>query len=914
MRQKILDRMNGLSDKLLIMAAKSNSKTPEEWLPFWMHAMDTAGILKKLLHRWIPVSVFGAMNELQEEDVEKLLMFLGMVHDIGKLTPLFQSKLLPCISERNDCLAELGIQVGNYKNYLFASKSPHPFAGEAILLDAGCPEGVASVVGSHHGKPADLLDCVDENLTRYEQNYYWKDKELWRSIWSEWLNFSLSFAGYNDITELPVIDMATQFLLAGLLIVGDWIASNTFYFPLISIDETPEENIFPSRINRAYKRLKFPDRWMPQIFNLQPADFSSQFGFPPNAMQRAVVEIASGSKAPGMMIIEAHMGNGKTEAALAAAEILASRNGNGGAYFGLPSQATANGLFPRIKTWAENQSWEESHTLELLHGAAFLNEKFQTLVENEGNIGEDLQEEGVFVHKWFEGGKTGLLADFAVGTIDQLLMAALKKKHVMLRMLGLVGKVVVIDECHAYDAYMNQYLDRVLNWLGRYNVPVILLSATLPSIRREQLVKAYVYGKSRKAVKNISLCSKGYPLITWTEGLNSFQREIDVNKVSLEVCISRVEENQIIQTLKKKLRYGGCAGVIVNTVRYAQLLADTIERELSDCEVVLFHSRFTMADRAEIEKKILNRVGKDSTPEQRNHFIVIGTQVLEQSLDVDFDLLITQLAPMDLLLQRIGRLHRHKRVRPENLVRAECMIIENQGNSIDEGSEKIYGEWLLHQTLKNLPNMVKLPADIAELVERVYATDNKEVDENEKSLLNEYNNNILIKSGKAREFCIKEPSESKYAKTNTIEGLLGTAISENSDAEAAVRDGDGTIEAILMIKKNNGNICWFPWQDDEKELSPEYIPSKEEILRIIKQKIRLPRQFNYNWGQTVRELKGNTLRYLKNWQEIASLKGELFLLVGEERQQELAGYEITYSFEKGLEVEKKGGSLSEERV
>ncbi len=907
--------MNSFSDELLAMAAKSSRKNSSEWLPFWMHSMDTAGILKKLYRRWVPVSIFSAMEGMREEDIEKLLVFLGLIHDIGKLTAVFQSKLMPCIDEQNDRFAELNIGVGTSREYYYATKSPHSLAGEAILLEAGCPEGVAAVVGSHHGKPTDLSDNPQENIEYHKQNYFRRDEELWRDIWGEWLDFSLDFAGYTNMTDIPVINMSTQLLLSGLLIMGDWIASNTFYFPMISIDEYPECDCYPERVNKAYRRLQFPDRWMPQMFSMGLEDFKEQFGFLPNEMQKVVLDIATNSEFPGMMIIEAHMGNGKTEAALAAAEVLASRNGSGGIYFGLPSQATANGLFPRIKKWAEEQSWEEGHTLELLHGAAALNEAFQILVDNQGNIGEDIPDEGVYVHKWFEGGKTGLLADFAIGTIDQLLMAALKKKHVMLRILGLAGKVVVIDECHAYDAYMNQYLDRVLNWLGRYCVPVILLSATLPSIRREELVKAYIRGKNRKSSKNIELSGAGYPLITWTEGLNVFQREICVNKETREIIVSRIEEENIIETLKEKLKYGGCAGVIVNTVRYAQLLTEKVKNELSDYEVILFHSRFTMTDRAEIEKKILDRIGKTSTFEQRNHFIVIGTQVLEQSLDIDFDFLITQLAPMDLLLQRIGRLHRHDRVRSQNLMKAECMIIENQGRAIDEGSNKIYGGWLLHQTLKTIPDSIQLPLDIPDLVGKVYSLEDNNLDEDEKELLRAYKTQMSILSGKATEFCIKEPSESMNPVLNTITGLLDTSITENSDAEAAVRDGDGTIEVILMIRKDSGNIAWFPWQDEGRELSGEYIPYKEDVLKICKQKIRLPGLFNYKWHQTITELKNDTIKYLKVWQEAPVLKGELFLLLNEQLEKKLVGYTITYSNVNGLMIVKdEGGALNGENL
>ncbi len=245
------------------------------------------------------------------------------------------------------------------------------------------------------------------------------------------------------------------------------------------------------------------------------------------------------------------------------------------------------------------------------------------------------------VHQWFRGNKQGLLADFVIGTVDQLLMAALQKKHVMLRHLGLAGKVVVIDECHAYDAYMNCYLDRALTWLGRYKVPVILLSATLPAKRRVELVRAYLNG--RTAPDGPWQTCRGYPLLTWTDG-----KRVEQTTIPLEAEPRRVEtfpltEEQLTDTLRSALREGGCAGVIVNTVKKAQAIAARLRAELPEYEVVVFHAQFLMPDRAAKEEALMKRIGKHSTPEQRDKLIVVGTQVLEQSLDIDLDFLVTEL-------------------------------------------------------------------------------------------------------------------------------------------------------------------------------------------------------------------------------------------------------------------------------
>ena len=489
------------------------------------------------------------------------------------------------------------------------------------------------------------------------------------------------------------------------------------------------DTLYPARVDRAWEALDLTSPWEVQSDVTEPGAFAERFGFPPNEVQRAMLEAVSQVQEPGVFILEAQMGVGKTEAALGAAEILAKHGGEGGIFFGLPTQATANGIFGRLLAWAEKQPDGLEHSIKLAHGMAELNEAYLRLQQDTVQVEEDLEadpdvdpESRVMVHQWFRGNKQGLLADFVIGTVDQLLLAALKQKHVMLRHLGLAGKVVVIDECHAYDAYMNCYLDRALTWLGRYKVPVILLSATLPAKRRVELVRAYLNG--RTAPDGLWQTCRGYPLLTWTDG-----KRVEQTTIPLETEPRRVEtfpltEEQLTDTLRSALREGGCAGVIVNTVKKAQAVAARLRAELPEFEVVVFHAQFLMPDRAAKEEALMKRIGKHSTPEQRDKLIVVGTQVLEQSLDIDLDFLVTELCPMDLLLQRIGRLHRHEgRARPRPVAQARCAVLDTGTEDFDEGSKAVYGEWLLWRTRKFLPTAITLPDDIAPLVQGGFTPD-----------------------------------------------------------------------------------------------------------------------------------------------------------------------------------------------
>ena len=242
----------------------------------------------------------------------------------------------------------------------------------------------------------------------------------------------------------------------------------------------------------------------------------------------------------------------------------------------------------------------------------------------------------------------------------------------MLRHVGLAGKVVVIDECHAYDAYMNEYLDRSLQWMAAYGVPVILLSATLPGSRRRKLAETYAkaYARYRLGKRKPHIecphdrweADMGYPLLTWTDGERvgqvKIQQEVPVKRVKLRYADSIGETMDL---LNERLEEGGCACIVANTVRAAQEIYSECIGRIKDAEVMLYHAQFIMPDRYRKERALLKRMGKTSKDKDRNRLILIGTQVLEQSLDYDADIMVTQLCPIDLLFQRIGRLHRHKR-------------------------------------------------------------------------------------------------------------------------------------------------------------------------------------------------------------------------------------------------------------
>lgn len=777
----------------------------------------------------------------------------------------------------------------------YVAKTPHALAGEVILRYFGCPESISAIVGGHHGIPTEYDKVEDQNLENprndiigYE-NYFGRtetNREILENVWKNTIDSALENAGIDSTESLPELDCYEQFLLTGLLIMADWIASNTEFFPLIDAGET-ECNTYSERVENAWKKANLPNQWKSPRKTYNNKGFHDSFGFSPNRMQREFLDIVENSENSGLFILEAPMGCGKTESALSVSEVLSARFGKSGLFFGLPTQATANGIFPRIIKWAEKQSENGLHSIQLKHGSAELNKAFREIRKG---IPDAENDSGLIVHSWFCENKKGCLGNFVVATVDQMLMASLKRRHVMLLHLGLSEKVVIIDEVHAYDAYMNQYLERSLQWLGKYKTPVILLSATLPAKRRMSLVRAYL--GTRKSDEKFEQ-NTAYPLLTWTDGREIKQEKLTYEGENKSVTVEILNESDIFSKVRKVTESGGCTGIIVNTVRKAQKISEEISGNITD-NVLLYHAQYIMTDRIKKEEDLLKRTGKNSNFNDRKGLVVVGTQVLEQSLDIDFDLLITDICPMDLLLQRIGRLHRHARdYRPESVKNPVCLVIRDEIDNDKSGSINIYGKWLLKETLSEIPETIRLPEDISPLVQKVYnAHDDSET-------YNEYISGQKKSQGNARAFLLGKPDSSW---DSTIHDMLEKSIqtADDTKAEASVRDGISSLEVIALMKKDNGEMCFM----SGKPISMDF--TDKEFAEIAEQKLRLPSAFCQTWNmdKTISEIEEKSSPYIKFLYSHYLIKGKLILFFDENSETELLNYHLKYSYKNGLTYEK----------
>jgi CRISPR-associated endonuclease/helicase Cas3 len=927
--------LNKLSQAVKKLWAKklANNETLS-WLPLVDHLSDSAFVAQKLWCDWLPESVKKVISEgvSGPGSAEQLFVFLAAIHDLGKATPVFQAKRSwpPCRDlddQLTDELYSAGLPIKPYHEFTRSAKTPHALAAQLLLENAGCSRNIASIIGAHHGKPPDNYIVSSGGIEVYSLNYHLgvEGREAWATAQKELIDFACELAGVTSVRKLPSPDMASQVILSGLLIMADWLASNEVLFPYVALMDEPVSINREKRQNAAWKMLALPYPWEAGNAWMNSNLYGERFTFikEPNELQNIALQTVADLEDPGIVIIEAPMGKGKTETALVCAEIIADKSNCGGVYFALPTQATTDSMFPRLLAWVNSLDYGAGQTIRLAHGKAQFNDDYQVLKHFEGsaNIGLD-EQSSVFVHEWFEGQKKSMLADFVVGTIDQLLLSALKQKHLMLRHLGLAGKVVIIDECHAYDAYMSQYLNRALSWLGAYRVPVIVLSATLPIHKRRALIDAYLnkdttlklksdpLGKGLRKQGDEQLPSwvqnRGYPLITYTDKGLVHQKTVPTGGTALDVGISHITDEAIAGHIDEFISEGGCVGVVVNTVKRAQEIASTLRSKFGDEAVKLLHSRFLAEDRAEKEKLLLSELGKPGKNTNRPFMsIVVGTQVLEQSLDIDFDVLFTDICPMDLLLQRIGRLHRHRRSRPVKIKKASCLIMDCADEGFEAGAESIYGRYLLMRTKALLPNTIKLPHDIPALVQDTY-DDSRALDPEPPGYQEAKERYLTLIDDKEKRAKVFRIGPLWPDTDQNMVGWLDTDLSEQQ-GEAAVRDTDSSIEVLLVQRKSPGSMHFLPWVGGGCEIALHEPPDYLQAKAISRQRIRLPGVLCAPWmiDRTINELEKINSNMFAEWQKSIWLKGELVLALDEKFTANLCGYSLTYDRYDGLLHEKE---------
>lgn len=913
------------------------------WLPLTVHLKDTMGVMDFLWYHWVSEGqkeiIIHALSNAGEEVADtahRLACFLAGIHDLGKCTPVFQTQkgyqnsqdLDIALLDRLEQAGLIGIS-GLRLDDDVRKRSHHTVTGEYLLRCFGAQKDIASVIGAHHGKPVDREEIVAK-LKLYPRCCFQDEKEspcqrLWLAMQTQIFEKTLKKTSFIDsegnpaVNSLPEISEIGQVLLSGLVIMADWIASNEAYFPLISLEEN-EPGAMGKWLQHGMMtwREKNPVE-VTDVMSIPDVEeyYSERFDFPPRPFQQKVFDTIANTENPGIFILEAPMGCGKTEAALTAAEELMAEKQLDGIFFGLPTQATSNGIFPRIEKWFDKFAgvYDKLGIMKLMHGKAALNELQEELVD--GVYVDEERESGVLTSQWFAGKKTAILSDAVVGTVDHFLLSALKQKHLALRHLGFLKKIVIIDEVHAYDAYMDVFLSRAVEWMGAYGIPVVLLSATLPKDIRKKLIQDYLLGQGKGIRKRDTkkyapiFQSEAYPLLTYTDDGTVRQRQDFTKEEDKCVAVRKLEENHLEEMLETLLAHGGVAGIIVNTVGRSQAIFERLIKVFGT-DVSLLHAKFIDTDRVAKEKVLMDNIGKGA--ERPRRAIVIGTQVLEQSLDIDFDVLITDLCPMDLLLQRVGRLHRHQITRPKGLSNPILYVMgQSDTLSFEKGASAIYGDYLLARTQKLLPQEIFLPRDISPLVQSVY--DDTEIhwdeglQETYEKAKEKHEIKVMKKTNTAQnQFLIQKPHlKIKPDKYNLI-GWLDTAVTFDSEenAFAQVRDAEESIEVIMLMKYGTG-YGYFGKKEDISGQVKNYKVAKEIAKQTLKLSSSIARVAFGSIQKTIEWLEDYNKKNLYSWQQQPWLKGSLGIIFepvddGKTGRFYLGDMTLMYNYDIGLHV------------
>jgi CRISPR-associated endonuclease/helicase Cas3 len=807
--------------------SKTGKNAPEDgetYHPLICHMLDVATVAHQLWGSALPGPTRERLTRhlglRDERAAAAWVAFFTGLHDIGKASPGFQDQLsdTPAGETIRGWMHEANLSFASAQWVAHGEVSAFVLGSalEEFGVSAELADQIAALVGGHHGifpRPYDL-----EKLHERQQ----VGTDRWLEMRAELIEALHAGLRVQESPPAGALTPADAMVFAGFVTVADWIGSNEYHFPHAGrLAAAP----LPVSLAKYAALAELEAAQALRTVRMDPFSGATDaltrrrtFGelFPntpvPRDAQQAVIELGDRLSGPALVILEAPMGEGKTEAALYLADIWASTQDRQGMYIALPTQATSNQMFDRVLRYLDRRFADADYVAaHLIYGEAALDESFREMLDRgrsklsatdataaeqqgqsrdapdqtsamdiaepiaplmkpeeldealplecEGPVydgcGEKAGEEGsVIAVEWFAAPKRALVAPYGVGTIDQALLGVLQTKHFFVRLFGLAGKTVIVDEVHAYDTYMSALLDRLLEWLGAFGVPAVLLSATLPRERRRQLQEKYAHYAGWPATSN-ETCEVAYPRLTWlsSEGTRTrpvvaslaMTRPVEVEWLDAGAPDSEAGLTALGERLQSLLAEGGCAAVICNTVGRAQALYTALQRSFQDIprgdrpELDLFHARFLRGStnvpnsRTGREARVLRHFGKgkDGEPNTKRPYraILVATQVVEQSLDLDFDLMVSDLAPVDLLLQRSGRLHRHRENDPRrpSMVKTPRLIVPRPEvrdgcPQFPHSDEFIYDAHILLRTWLTLQQWtsIRVPEHIEELIEQVY--------------------------------------------------------------------------------------------------------------------------------------------------------------------------------------------------
>jgi CRISPR-associated endonuclease/helicase Cas3 len=769
-------------------------------------------------------------------DARPWILLVVACHDLGKACPGFQCKW-------PELTAQTGLHLPRNPNTGINHAFVSQIALAEILRERGWPDELAELaadaVGCHHGERAS-----GNAKNQAEIEIFVGRGEPLETVRKDWTNtrrcLVKALAGVLKPTKIPTKQELSgpEFMqLSGLTSFADWIGSNEEWFPFGTPGDCEDlQGWFQKRSALADNAMNVIG-WEPRTpLTRETKSFEQVFRFPPRPLQQAVADALIDITEPIILLVEAPMGEGKTEAAFFAHLDLQRRFKHRGLYVALPTKATGNAMFKRTLKFLRSQRANRRLDLQLLHGATLLNDSFQNLrlsgIHDSATGGE------IRAGEWFTHKKRALLSEYGVGTVDQALLPILPVRHNFVRLWGLANRVVVFDEIHAYDTYTGTLLIHLLRWLLALGSSVVLLTATLPPSIRRKLSEVVGAGLPEQEAEypRLSVFHSGGLKQAHFDADPERRRNLQVQGISPDLPAVR-------SALEERFACGGMGLALVNTVQRAQELyrlfpeGEILERDgqrvgkrLPDgTEVFLFHARFPADRRQKREDHALEAFGESGNREGRK--ILIATQVVEQSLDLDFDLIATDLAPIDLVLQRAGRLWRHSRA-TRYLPQPTLLIAGLIGNEPPAFGEPlywgaVYRESLLLLTWVLLRNRqhLSLPDEIDALVQAVYE---EEVD-------------VPVSLHEWWEKALKSEGETMAERTQANQAIIGFPddASWNDPGRFVLYDEDEPgVHRTLMAHTRIGedSVVAIPlWLSDgfHPEATPDFNQAKQWFMRSV---------------------------------------------------------------------------------
>lgn len=887
-------------------------KTLEDFHPAVFHMFDVGHVAQAILAHEFASRWRTALADAFNTEADKLgdwLPYLVALHDIGKVSTAFQ-----CLNQAQKArLEQEGFSFDGWdtKSDIYHATISQVYIADVLgpsseIPDHGLIKACGEAMGGHHGQ---FIDPEVLKAARYKLRHEPDEWAQHRQHANAMLRNELLRCASHQLPQ-PVHLSKAVMALTGFTILCDWLGSDERYFhPMPDTDLT--DYIEHSR-NQA-KRAVAEAGLLTAAASRAPVEVGALFidlgKLRP--LQHAIDDIpANILQAPSLTIIEAPTGEGKTEAALALAHRIARITGTDELYYALPTMATSNQMFGRLQMHLQKRLGLPA-SVKLVHGQSFLVEEDLRAelsaadVQPLGNGGNARQTQSDAPVAWFNGRKRALLAPFGVGTIDQAELAALNVKHTALRMMGLVGKVVIVDEVHAYDTYMTTVIARLLCWLATMNTSVILLSATLPKSRRKQLAEAYGTQFELSAEQ-----ADAYPglLVVSANGIHHASpqvwqpnRVIECHELHWGDDDARAKAEWLLAAVKE----GGGVCWMTNTVKRAQrIFAELMALSPEGVDLDLLHSQFPLDERQRREVRLTGKYGRTGTRPERG--IVIGTQVLEQSLDLDFDVMVTDLAPIDLMLQRAGRLHRHDRVRPTaNAVPRLWLNYEiTAKGELKPGSDRtIYAEYIRKQTYEVLKGRthIQLPRDYRVLVEAVYSDESPSED----SLLYDAWSDLLqqqqVAEGEAKKRLLPAPHpRDSFAQTAAMRIQFEEDENRADFIVAQTRLGEESLNVIPL--ERHGDSIYLDGSNSGIDVNQE--------ARLDDQRRLLRRNLRVGNPQVVAAIRGEEENHPTNlFKKSTLLKGysPLWLSNGQARfKSKDQTLHVALDPQLGLIIEKEG--------